>query len=72
MLGKYQKRSQPHSVLIRMPEYHEGYSWTSLNLASGRKKEIAKRKRNFFICSNSSNYFHPSSQGSSFVGWEVS
>lgn len=58
-VGKAQKRSQPHFLLLNMPKHHKGSSLTSLNLASGREKGISRRKENIFMCSNNSNHRPP-------------
>lgn len=59
VLRKHEKRSQPHSPLLCLPTYHEGSSWTSLNLDPGKEKGISKRKVKTFMCSDNSNYFSP-------------
>lgn len=56
MLGKNQKRSQPHFLLLDVSEHHKESFWTSVNLALGREKVISRRKENIFMCSNNSNY----------------
>lgn len=71
-VGKAQKRSQPHFLLLNMPKHHKGSSLTSLNLASGREKGISRRKENIFMCSNNSNHRPPPCLSSHLVmGWSL-
>ena len=59
MLGKRQKRSQPHFLLLDMPKHPKGSSSTSLPWALGREKGISRRKENIFMCSHNSNHVPP-------------